>query len=43
MWEMTFEQARFAQGAAIAMVLMVLVALLIVPYLVISLRQQEER
>ncbi|MEW5956294.1 MAG: sugar ABC transporter permease [Chloroflexota bacterium] len=43
MWEMSFEQARFAQGAAIAVVLMVLVAVLIVPYLVISLRQQEER
>ncbi len=43
MWEMTFEQARFAQGAAIAVVLMVLVAILIVPYLVISLRRQEER
>ncbi len=43
MWETTFEQARFAQGASIAVVLMVLVAVIIVPYLVISLRQEEER
>ncbi len=42
MWDTTFGQARFAQGAAIGTVLLILIALLIVPYLVISLRQQEE-
>jgi glucose/mannose transport system permease protein len=43
MWDTTFGQTRFAQGAAIGVVLLILVAVLIVPYLVISLRQQEER
>jgi glucose/mannose transport system permease protein len=43
MWETTFDQARFAQGAAIGVVLLILISLLIVPYLAISLRQQEER
>lgn len=43
MWDTTFGQARFAQGAAIGIVLLVLIGVLIVPYLVISLRQQEER
>jgi glucose/mannose transport system permease protein len=43
MWETTFDQARFAQGAAIGVVLLILISLLIVPYLTFSLRQQEER
>jgi glucose/mannose transport system permease protein len=43
MWETTFDQARFAQGAAIGVVLLILISLLIVPYLAISLRHQEER
>lgn len=43
MWETTFDQARFAAGAAIAVVLLILISLLIIPYLTISLRQQEER
>jgi glucose/mannose transport system permease protein len=43
MWETTFDQARFAAGAAIAVVLLILISILIIPYLTISLRQQEER
>jgi glucose/mannose transport system permease protein len=43
MWETTFDQARFAAGAAIAVVLLILISVLIIPYLVVSLRQQEER
>jgi glucose/mannose transport system permease protein len=42
MWETTFDQAKFAQGAAIGVVLLILVSILIIPYLTISLRQQEE-
>jgi glucose/mannose transport system permease protein len=43
MWETTFDQARFAQGAAIGVVLLILISILIIPYLTINLRQQEER
>lgn len=43
MWDTTYSQSRFAQGAAIGIVLLILVSILIVPYLTISLRQQEER
>ena len=43
MWHTTFGQSRFAQGAAISMVLLVLVSLFIIPYLTFSLRQEEER
>jgi glucose/mannose transport system permease protein len=43
MWDTTYGQARFAQGAAIGVVLLILISLLIIPYLTISLRQQEER
>jgi glucose/mannose transport system permease protein len=43
MWDTTFGSARFAQGAAIGVVLLILISLLIIPYLAISLRQQEER
>ena len=42
MWYTTFFRSRFAQGAAISMVLLVMVSVLIVPYLMSSLRQQEE-
>ncbi len=41
MWDTTFGQARFAQGAAIGMVLLIMISFLIIPYLIISLRQQE--
>jgi len=40
MWETTFRGNSFAQGAAIAMILLLLVALLIVPYLVSSTRSE---
>jgi glucose/mannose transport system permease protein len=40
MFETTFKSARFAQGAAIAVFLLILVAILIVPYLRWNLRQE---
>ena len=43
MWDTTYGQSRFAQGAAIGVVLLILISILIVPYLTVSLRQQEER
>ena len=43
MWDTTYFQSRFAQGAAIGIILLVLVSVLIIPYLITSLRQQEER
>lgn len=43
MWDTTFGQSRFAQGAAIGVVLLILISLLIIPYLTFSLRHQEER
>lgn len=43
MWDTTFGQARFAQGAAIGVILLILISILIIPYLAFSLRQQEER
>ncbi len=42
MWETTFHANRFAQGAAIAIVLLLMVSLLIVPYLVFSVRREAE-
>lgn len=42
MWDITFRGNQFAQGAAVAMVLLVLVAVLIVPYLVHSTRTEAE-
>ena len=42
MWDTTFRGNHFARGAAIAMVLLVLVALLIVPYLTWSTRSEAE-
>ena len=43
MFDTTFRGNRFAQGSAIAMVLLVLVALLVVPYLISSYREEVER
>lgn len=40
MFETTFKATRFAQGAAIAIILLVLVSLLIIPYLRYSLRSE---
>jgi glucose/mannose transport system permease protein len=43
MYELTFKANKVAQGAAIAMVLLVLVALLIVPYLYYQFKNEVER
>lgn len=43
MWDTTFGQSRFAQGAAIGVVLLILISILIIPYLTFSLKHQEER
>lgn len=40
MWETTFHSNRFAQGAAIATILLIMVAVLIVPYLYSSTRRE---
>jgi glucose/mannose transport system permease protein len=42
MWDTTFQANRFAQGASIATILLVMVGILIVPYLTYSLRQEAE-
>jgi glucose/mannose transport system permease protein len=42
MWDITFLGNRFAQGAAVAMVLLILVAVLIIPYLAYSIRTEAE-
>ncbi len=42
MWETTFEANRFYQGASIAIVLLLMVAVLIVPYLIYSTRTEAE-
>jgi glucose/mannose transport system permease protein len=42
MWETTFEGNRFARGASIATILLVMVAVLIVPYLRTTLREEVE-
>ncbi len=42
MWDTTFRGSRFARGAAIAIVLLAMVAVLIVPYLVHSTRTEAE-
>lgn len=41
MWETTFEGTHFAQGASIAVILLMLVGTLIIPYLVWQTRQEE--
>jgi glucose/mannose transport system permease protein len=43
MWDTTFRGNNFAQGAAIAMILLVLVAVLIIPYLVSTNRKEVHR
>lgn len=40
MWESAFHANRFARGAAIAIILLLMVSLLIVPYLIHSLRRE---
>jgi glucose/mannose transport system permease protein len=42
MWDTTFRGNHFARGASIAMVLLILVAVLIIPYLVWSTRSEAE-
>jgi len=42
MWDTTFQANRFAQGASIATILLVMVGILIVPYLTYSLRKEAE-
>jgi len=42
MWDTTFQSNRFAQGASIATILLVMVGALIVPYLAYSLRREAE-
>jgi glucose/mannose transport system permease protein len=42
MWKTTFDATLFAQGAAIGMVLLVLVAVLIIPYLRYSIRSEAQ-
>jgi glucose/mannose transport system permease protein len=42
MWDTTFQSNRFAQGASIATILLVMVGVLIVPYLTYSLRREAE-
>lgn len=43
MWDTTFRGNNFAQGAAIATILLISVAVLIVPYLVYNMRTEAER
>jgi len=42
MWDTTFQANRFAQGASVATILLVMVGILIVPYLAYSLRKEAE-
>ncbi len=42
MWETTFRGNNFAQGAAVATILLIMVALLIVPYLIYTFRTEAE-
>jgi len=42
MWKTTFDATLFAQGAAIAIVLLVLVAVLIIPYLAYNMRTETQ-
>jgi glucose/mannose transport system permease protein len=43
MYEVTFKSNKYAEGAAISVVMLLLVALLIIPYLVSSMRSEVER
>jgi glucose/mannose transport system permease protein len=42
MWTTTFDANNYARGAAIAIVVLVMVAVLVVPYLAWSLRREAE-
>jgi glucose/mannose transport system permease protein len=42
MWTTTFDANNYARGAAIAIVLLIMVAVLVVPYLAWSLRREAE-
>jgi glucose/mannose transport system permease protein len=42
MWDTTFRGNHFSQGAAVAVVLLVMVAVLIIPYLAYSVRTEAE-
>jgi len=42
MFETTFQGNHYAQGATISIIMLLMVALVIVPYLVISLRREVE-
>ena len=42
MWDTTFRGNNFAQGAAIATILLVTVAILVVPYLINQTRAEAE-
>ncbi len=42
MWETTFHSNRFAQGASIATIMLIMVAVLIIPYLLYSIRREVE-
>jgi len=43
MFDTTFRGNRFAQGSAIAMVLLLMVAVLVVPYLIITNKEEVVR
>jgi glucose/mannose transport system permease protein len=43
MYEITFKANKFAEGAAVAMVILFVIALVIVPYLVANMRSEEDR
>jgi glucose/mannose transport system permease protein len=42
MYEITFKANKVAEGAAVAMVILFVIALVIVPYLVSNMRNQDE-
>lgn len=42
MWETTFQGNHYAQGAAISVVMLLMVSLVIIPYLIFSLRHEVE-
>ncbi|WP_029215075.1 carbohydrate ABC transporter permease [Kallotenue papyrolyticum] len=43
MYEITFKSNKYAEGAAVAIVMLLLVAVLIVPYLIYNMRTETER
>jgi glucose/mannose transport system permease protein len=42
MWQTTFKDNDIARGAAVAMVMLAMIAIVIVPYLIWSRRQETE-